>query len=56
MLGDIETQEEKGLIEERWLDIITDLMYLSLRTLQEIVKDGSVACCSSCGPKELVRA
>ena len=49
-------QEEKGSTEERWLDIITDLMDLSLSKLRETVKDGRVACCSSCGPKELVRA
>ena len=36
----------------RWLDGITDLMDMNLRKLWKIVKDRSLACCSSWGHKE----
>ena len=38
----------------RWLDGFTNLMYVSLSKLQEMVKEkGSLACCSPWGRKEL---
>ena len=42
----------KGWQRTRWLDGITDSMDMSLSKLQEIVKDGSLACCSPWGHKE----
>ena len=39
----------------RWLDSITDSMDMNLGKLQEIVKDGSLACCSP-GVAELDRS
>ena len=39
MLGKIERQEEKGMQRMRWLDVIVDLMDMSLSKLQETVKD-----------------
>ena len=36
----------------RWLDSITDSTDMSLSKLREIVKDGSLACCSLWGHKE----
>ena len=44
-------QEEKGTQRMRWLDGITDLMDMSLRKLQELVIQGSLACCSPWGHK-----
>ena len=37
----------------RWLDGITDSMDMSLNKLQEMVKQGNLACCSPWGHKEL---
>ena len=37
-------QEEKGAIENRWLDGTTDLMYMSLSKLREIVTDRETWC------------
>ena len=37
----------------RWLDVITDLMDMSLSTLWELVLDGKACCATPGGHKEL---
>ena len=52
MLGKIEGRRRRVWQRMRWLDGITDLMDMSLSKLQELVMDGSLACCSPWGCKE----
>ena len=46
MLGKTEGTRRRGRQRIRWLDVITDLMDMSLSKLREIVSLGSLACCS----------
>ena len=46
MLGKIKGRRRRGRQRMRWLDGITDSMDMSLSKLRDIVKDGSLACCS----------
>ena len=39
MLGKIEGRRRRGRQRMRWLDVITDLMYMSLSKFQELVMD-----------------
>jgi len=55
MLGKIESRRRRGQQRMRWLDGITNLMGISLSKLQELVRTGSMACCSLWGHKELKR-
>ena len=52
MLGKIEGGRRRGRQRMRWLDGITDPMDMSLSKLREMVKEGSLACCSPWGHKE----
>ena len=51
MLGKIEGRKRRGRQRMRWLDGVTDVMDMSLSTLQELVM-GSLVCCSLWGCKE----
>ena len=53
MLGKIEGRRRRGQQRMRWSDGITDSVGISLSKLWEVVKDGSLACCSSWCLKEL---
>ena len=44
MLGKIEGKRRRGWQRMRWLDSITDTMYMSLPKLQEIVEDRGAWC------------
>ena len=54
MLGKIEGRRRRGQLRMRWLDSITDLMYVGLHGLWELVMgQGGLECCGSWGCKEL---
>ena len=53
MLGKIESGRRRGQQRLRWLDGITDSMDMNLSRLQEVAKDGRLACGSPQGRKEL---
>ena len=54
MLGKIESKRRREQQRMRWLDSIADSMNsVNLSKLQEIMKEGSLGCCSPWGHKEL---
>ena len=53
MLGKIEGRRRRGQQRMRWLDGFTDLMDVNLSTLRVGDGQGSLACCSPWGHKEL---
>ena len=52
MLGKIEGKRRRGWQRIKWLDSITNSMDMNLSRLWEIVRQGSLACCSLRGCKE----
>ena len=53
MLVKIEGRRRRGRQRMRWLDGITNSMDMSVSKLQKTVKEGSLACSSPWGRKEL---
>ena len=52
MPGKIESKSRRGWQKIRWLDGFTNSMDMSLRTLRDSERQGSLACCSPWGCKE----
>ena len=52
MLGKIEGRRRRERQRMRWLDGIIDSIYMNLSKLWEIVKDGSLVCCSPWGRRQ----
>jgi len=53
MLGKTEGRRRRGQERIRWLDGITDWMDMSWKILGDTEGQGSLACCSPWGQKEL---